>query len=102
VTAPGSGIEPQTSRMLAEHTYQYTKRDMDFKVSNGIYKYVVEIWCVASRSPVCHSQREMQRCLKPQFNEIILKYQLVGKWLASSLTMREFSGSNPDRHQFLN
>jgi hypothetical protein len=88
--------------MLAEHANQYTKRDMDFKVSNGIYKYVVEIWCVASRSPVCHSQREMQRCLKPLFNEIMVEYQFVGKWLASSLTMREFSGSNPDRHQFLN
>ena len=96
MTAPGSGIEPQTSRMLAEHANQYTKRDIDYKVSKRIYKYVVEIWCVASRSPVCHSQREMQRCLKPHFNEIILEYQLVGKWLASSLTMREFSDSNPD------
>ncbi len=88
--------------MVAEYANQYTKRDKYYKVSNGIYKYVVEIWCVASRSPVCHSQREMQICLKPHFNEIMLEYKLVGKWLASSLTMREFSGSNPDRHQFLN
>ncbi len=96
MTAPGSGIEPHTSRMLAEHANQDTMRDMEFIVSNGVYKYVVETRCVASRSPVCHSQREMQRCLKTHFNEIILEYQLVGKWLASSLTMREYSGSNPD------
>lgn len=61
---------------------------MDSKASNGIYKYVVEIWCVASRSPVCHSQREMQRCLKPLVNEIRIEYQLVIDWLASSLSMR--------------